>query len=345
MDSLFLAERCFRSAKRVVAWVAAVGLIGCATIDDADGPREAPTITSKTPLPEAIDAALTFGDQTLVQTKRTISRRRQWPKTAVILRQLILKNHEDWSSNQLVNAFALYQASGDPKASEVFEAVSRSDRRLGQQLGWYLASQLPSKPMADRIEARLTAAVVDNDLADLYVPYLADAIAANGLRDSYTIVRQGLFVTNHVAFARSMARLDAKAASRDFLGYLALAPIEELRQLNMKTVDVLACTEILTHMIAYPPSLTDVRFPVLFHFSVSRNTALAEMARKVLENYIPEHGQVLASMLIKLPAWMQLAYIERVRRQYSTSDGLFLQEVRKLSAQKDVIDELDRVIR
>lgn len=322
-----------------------VGLVSCTTIDKTDNAAEPPAITKDMPLSDAIHAALTYGDQTLVSVKKLLSKRGQWPQAAQALRALILEHHEKWQSPRLINAFALYQASGDNLAPELFKKIVRSDRRLAQQLVWSLASQLPSPQMAKQIENRLTEAIVDNEISELYIPYMADAIAANQLKDSYTLVRQGLFVTNHVAFARAMAKLKPERASNDFLDYLAMAPVEELRQLNLKTVDALSCMEILTHMTAFPPRISHPKIDALFLFSISRNAALSEMSRQVISGFLPEHASAMASVLVRLPPWVQLAYVEGVRRQYSAVLGLFLAELKKVSAQKEVIDEIDQVVR
>jgi hypothetical protein len=142
-----------------------------------------------------------------------------------------------------------------------------------------------------------------------------------------------------------MIQLNSKRANEDFLNYLALAPGEELRQLNLTSIDVFVCTEILQHMANNELPVTHSHFDHLFYFAISRNTALSDMARKVIENAMPSHAQHLAFLLSKLPPWAQIAYVDNTKSSTNTSVKLFLTELKKVSVQKDVRDEIDEIIR
>ena len=90
--------------------------------------------------------------------------------------------------------------------------------------------------MAVKLDERLTAMITNNELDEHYYPQMAEAVAANDLRSAYTVVRQGLFTSHDSAFVKAMIAIDARRAIGDFMDYLALAPIEELRQLNLRTI-------------------------------------------------------------------------------------------------------------
>src|SRR5690606_4760486 len=136
-----------------------------------------------------------------------------------------------------------------------------------------------------------------------------------------------------------------RQASEDFLTYLALAPAEELRQLTLSSVNLYSCMIILKHMTYAPPSVANADFRHLFNYAVSRNNALAELAHAVLENYVPEHTDYLAQLLARQPVWVQMAYLENARRRMTPKVGLLLSELKKVSAQDDVISEIDEIRR
>ena len=171
--------------------------------------------------------------------------------------------------------------------------------------------------MAKAIEKKLTQAITDNEISQMYWPKMAESIANNKLIHSYTILREGLNESNHVAFARAMILLKPTQASYDFMNYLAKAPIEELRQLNLSSVDIFSCIEILEHLQRFPVAVTHPRFEHLFFFAISRNTALAELSKKALSRYFPNGNNSLALTLARMPNWVQIAFVEGVRRQLS----------------------------
>jgi hypothetical protein len=211
---------------------------------------------------------------------------------------------------------------------------------INRQLAWQLAADAPSQSMRHEIENYLTESVTENELSLVLIPAMADAVASNRLIESYTVVREGLLIANDIAFARAMIALNPQQASVDFLEYLAKAPVEELRQLTLKSVDVYTCTLILEHFQSYPPPVSNPRIDTLFLFTISRNNALAEMARDVLERYLPRHSESFAFSLSRLPAWMQIAFVERSSNRLTPVISLFLDDLKKATVDKDVIDEI-----
>jgi hypothetical protein len=324
-----------------------VFVMGCSSLSSNPKVLKDPLgeMNQKTPLADLLDIALTYGEEPMDKAKKLISKRKLWPQTAQALQILILDHHESWPSARLMNGFALYQMAKDPKSPKVFQKTVRSDRLLAQDLAWGLAAHLPSPAMAKEIESRLDEALIYEEIQDLFRPQMPLALAANQLTKSYSFLKQGLITTNHPTFVEGMAKLNPKQASGDFLDYLAQAPVEELRQLNLKTVDLMSCLGMLAHMKEVPPPVTHPRFEALFLFSISRNTALNELARSVLGTYLPRESETLSIILSAQPSWVQLAYIENARRDFTPALGLLLSELKKRTAQKDVIHELNQVLR
>lgn len=317
-------------------------LASCVSIGkkEADPP---PAIVDNMPLDQALNAALDYGDQTAKQVRKLLKKRHELAAADTMLQGKLTKDLSQFDNAQLINAVQLYQFT-DPKHPElVFTHLVDSDRKLARQLAWYVASALPSAPMRSAIEARLTDALSNDELEEVFLPKMAEAVANNQMTSSYTLIRQGLFVVHNVSFVRAMIALDPHRASVDFMDYLALAPLEELRQLNLRAIDLFSCTVIMEHFLSVPVASSHRHFEHLFFFAISRNNALAELAQKVLEGYLPDQGETLALSLAQQPAWVQIAFIEGARRRMSAVLGLFLGELKKVTAQNDVIDELNNL--
>lgn len=312
--------------------------LGCASLSKK--PKAIPKITEKMPLTEVLANGIEYGGQTMADANRMIRKRGEWKKAEPHLYKLLSAEDDSVSPSSLINTMELFRASQSARSPQVFRRFVRNEALLRRQLAWQLASDVPSNGMGREIEDYLTEVVSENELNLAFVPAMADAVASNRLTDSYTIVREGLFYSNDIAFARAMITLNPSRSSGDFLEYLAKAPVEELRQMSMKSVDVYTCTLILEHFRAYPPPASNGRIETLFYYSISRNNALAEMARDVLEKYLPLHSEVFAFALSRLPSWMQLAFIERSSKRMTPVISLFLSDLKKVTADKDVSDEI-----
>lgn len=327
-------------------WLMLFLTASCVTLGTQDPNKKdpPPEITADLPLTEALDAGISYGEVTLGKVKSLIKKRHEENAAGALLFKRIAKEEARMPATELINAIHLFQLYGAGRGPELFDALSQSERSISQQMAWHLAAALPSAKMASRVEQKLSTAIAQNEINQLYLPKMAEAVAANRLKHSYTVVRQGLFESNQVAFARAMISLESEKASDDFLNYLARAPVEELRQLNLVSIDVFAATEILQHLATHPANIAHPRFENLFFFAISRNPALAEMARIVLDNYLPAHNSHLAFMLARLPNWIQIAFVEGSGRQLSPKLTLFLQELKKSTSQKEVIEEIEDVV-
>ena len=324
-------------------WVVlfAIGSGACVSMGTKDESDKPPIINEDIATKDAVNAGIKYGNPTLKQVGALIKERKVSGYVGEYLGKQIQANYERWTSLQLINAVSLFQNMASPNSPELFSFLVQQDRTLAIQLAWTLAARVPSLAMAQVIEESLTGALRDGGWHGQLIPELAEALMANRLKSAYTLAREGLTVTHHPSFADAMSFLQPKQASSDFMDYLSLAPLDELRQLNMRQVNVLACTKALSHLIRYPATVTHTKIHHLFYFAISRNLGLAEMGRKVIESYLPENKNYLAFLLIKEPTWVQLAYIESSRRNLSPVLGLFLGEIKKVSAQREVIDEIN----
>jgi hypothetical protein len=141
-----------------------------------------------------------------------------------------------------------------------------------------------------------------------------------------------------------MIAIAPEQAAADFMVYLAQAPVEELRQLSLTSVDLFCCMEMLKHLQKVPVSIYHPNFSHLFYYATSRNQALAELGQEVLSGYSPKYNAYLAYLFGVQPEWVQLAYIEGIRRNMTPVATLFLFEVKKNSRHQEIIDEINSMI-
>jgi hypothetical protein len=65
------------------------------------------------------------------------------------------------------------------------------------------------------------------------------------------------------------------------------------------------------------------------------------MAFAVLEKHIPENRLALAVLLARQPVPVQIAFIESSQRETTANLRLFLDELKEIAQQKEVIEELN----
>ncbi len=320
-------------------FLVAVLSVSCVSFDSKKDIKP-PKITEKMLLKEALAGGIEFGGTTLDEVKKLIKKRKEWRKAEEYLFKILMTESDEFPIPSLINTMDLFRTAQSKRSHLVFRKYVHERAIIKRQVGWQLAADVPSEMMGREIETLLTETIADDELNQLFIPAMADAVASNRLIDSYTIIREGLFAVDDIAFARAMIALNPLRASEDFLEYLGKAPVEELRQLTLKSVDVYTCTLILEHFQAYPPAVSNPRMETLFLYTISRNNALAEMARDVLERYLPKNSEAFAFTLAQLPSWMQIAFIERSSKRLTPVISLFLDDLKKVSADKDVVDEI-----
>ena len=200
----------------------------------------------------------------------------------------------------------------------------------------------PSAALARAIDQELSRALAEGEEDQLLIPEMANAVRANHLKGSYTLMREALMRKGSEEFALAMADLDPQLASEDFLNYLALAPAEELRQLTMSSVNLYSCLAILRHMQAVPPSAGAQNFEHLFAYAVSRNTGLAELAQIVLESYVPRGPSCYPSSSARARVGA-----DRLHRKCKAADepkvGLLLNALKANTAESDVVEEINEI--
>ena len=300
---------------------------------------------ARTTVDQAIEAAINSGGQTVEEARRLITQRKQWAAAHRTIEAAIQDGIIKYDNIRLANVVALYQSSTLPASVSLFERMIGSGRPVARQLGWQVAAAMPSRGMVVAIDRELGRAIIENDEATVLIPQMAIAVQANGMKSAYTLVRQGLMMSGQEAFALSMARLDPQRASADFLDYLALATPEYLRQLTQNSVNIYTCLIALKHIQNHPAPLSHVHAEHLVYYAVSRNNALADLAQMALESYLPVERSQMAIMMSRMPQWVQLAYVESVRRKKFSSVTLLLGELKKISSSTDVIEEVDEVLR
>ena len=332
-NNLTLAGLCF---------IAAAFLSGCETSGTKDQEELPPRIVHDMPLGEAVEAGIRFGGQTLGEVKRLIGRRREWTEAVKLLESRIPAKMNSMENGHLVNAVHLYQSAPVAVNPEMFVKLVGSARPLARDMAWQMASGKPSRAIAAAIDRELTRAIAEDDEKTVLVPLMAEAVKANKLANAYTLLREGLMDTGHESFAEAMAELQPARASNDFMDYLAQAPVEELRQMTLKSVNLFACMIGLKHMLTRPVSLAHGNAEYLFYYSVSRNSGLSDMANAVIENnYLVNQRPQFALILSRMPVWVQLAYIENARQRQVPAVAIFLNELKNVASAQEVIEDID----
>jgi hypothetical protein len=172
---------------------------------------------------------------------------------------------------------------------------------------------------------------------------LAKAIAANQLEASYSLLREGLLFTHSDAYADAMIQINPRQASSDFLDYLSLVSVEELRQISITSINVYTAMGMFRHLMKYPVEISHPKFDHIFLYAISRNIAFKNIGRDLLEVYIVENRNHLALVLSRMPIWIQLAFVEGSRHQLNPVVGRLLSELKTLSREKAVVDEINSI--
>ena len=127
----------------------------------------------------------------------------------------------------------------------------------------------------------------------LLTPEFARAAQENQVVDVFSLLKVGLEKNKGDDFAKAMLALNSSQVSGPFMDYLAMAPIEDLRQINQTAVDVYTCLVILRHFMNNSLPIGHPELGHLFIYAVSRNSALADMAREVIDQQFPKFQEQL----------------------------------------------------
>lgn len=328
-----------RFSLAIIATVGVLVLSSCATFW---GDSKPPEITQDMDVDDLIEAAIEFGGPTMVSVGRTLRKKNELAKAGDLLANMIVSD-DGLNGSKLVNAVRLFKVTQHKRSPEVFSFLVSSGGKVERMLGWQVAAALASPEMGARIDEHLSHFIAQGSLEDHFVPELAHALSNNRLTQNYSVARHALFATNQPEFARAMSLLGAAKASNDLLTYLAQANVEEIRQLNMSTIDVLAAIQVLEHLGAYPVDISHPNFEHILFCAISRNTVLSALARKVIDSYLPDHRTYLAMLIAKQARWVQLAFIESSRRRLTPVLSLLLNEVVQYSGYTDVEREVGNI--
>jgi len=327
---------------KISKWMAvALCLTMFACVTDAPNDGQPPVITMDTTVDQGIAAVRHHGPAVLPQVRKVFSSRGDWPEVQRKLSAMIPPlARSDQDRVELAHLVHLFQDSSPSLDHKIVTVLVQGRSPLARHLGWQLIANDPSPTARDLADQLLSQILIEGREADHLIAPLADAVAANRLATAYTVMRRGLMQTGDDSFAKAMISLNPTHAANDFLNYLAMAPIDELRQLNQTTVNMYTAMVALQHMVVTPPTVNHPRLGHLFFYAVSRNNALSELAHLVVErNYLRERQQV-ASVLAGLDPWIQISYIEGAKRNLTPNTRLLLGELSQIAVQREVLDEL-----
>jgi hypothetical protein len=317
--------------------------MSCVTAQDAENPPP-PQITEETDTLEALQFAVVHGGEVLSQTKDLIQKRQACTASLTWLKEQIDQLILAESDRQLIHAAHLYMSCPDAESPRMYLKMVQSKRSLAQKLGWLIAASYPSMTMAEQVEAELGRLIEQDLMAKQYSAEMARAIQSNQLKGSYTILREGLFENGDPAFVEAMITLNPQRCSEDFMTYLSRADFEDLRQISIPKINMMSTSLIFSHFLSYPPSIAQPEISSLFLYAISRNRPLAEMATTVVVSYLPSQTRSMALILSTMDSAVQMALIEQVRRNLNSELRLFLEELKSMTAKKEVMEEISAIL-
>ncbi len=317
---------------------------GCATVSTDES--KPPLISSETPFEEAIRIAIRYGGKRLDEFKDYARAGKFQPRVSSYTGQLILANGLSMPTGQLLHAAHLYRFSSPSLNPELLkQLLSANSESARKRIGWQMASLMPSAEVAAAIESLMSQAVVGGYENRYIMPEMADAVLENDVRSLYSFMRLGLLAQGNDSFAKAMAALQPASAARDFMDYLAIASLDDLRQMNQETVNMYSCLVILRFYLTHPLPVADPKVAQLYLYAISRNNALSDMARAVLDRQIPAFKAQMLHYLSRQPMEVQMAFVEGTRHSPSPNIKLLLSEFKSMTAFREVEQEIESIHR
>lgn len=331
-----------------LAMYATLLLVNCATTSKTDSNKNTnlpppPEISKATSTDDLVSLAIEYGGVTLQKVKKQIRDRNIVAEVESQLVPVLKKSADTLADHQLLNAANLYGYLPTKVNPDLFLTLVQNERLISRRVGWQLAAQKFDPQLGLIMDRALSQALIENNLSQVLLPQMANAVRINRLKSAYTVVRQGLMEQGDEEYALAMITLNPSRASEDFIPYLVLAPADELRQLTVSSVKIYSVMTILRHLKNYPPSIGIQGFDHLFAYMVSRNNGISDLTRAVLETYLPANANSLAIGLAKQPPWLQVAFLENVRRQTSPGLALLLQELKQTTSEINVARDIDEI--
>ncbi len=325
---------------RLVVLMSLIGAAGCQSLETG-APTEKPQITREMSLEDAYRKAVSYGAETLPELRELAKDRNQLTDLHRIAEADLLKEYDNLPTPVLLNVAHVYRVSGNGMNPEILNRMARSKQEAVRRIGWRLAATRPSADVGRMIETLLTESLTKGRENEMLVPDMASAIQENSIKSAYSFLVLGLMQQGAPEYANAMLALDANRASGPFIDYLNKADLDDLRQLNQKTINLLTATVIFRFFSENPLPLNHPGVPIVFQYAVSRNRALSEMAFAVLDKHIPESRLALAVLLSRQPVPVQIAFIESSQRETTANLRLFLDDMKEVAQQKEVIEELN----
>ena len=334
-------RRGYMSICRGLGLVLGVIIIASGISLSCSTPKVAPQITDKMSTEKIVSIALDYGGVSLNVAKDKITKRGVEEGVATILEKELLEKQDSLSEKRLANGVNLYQYTKKGASYELVRTMIYSNRSMSNDLGWMMASNFPSEQMKNLVEEYITKKIESGNEESLLKPFIASAIKSNNVVSVYSVARLGLMqADDNLIFAEACATLKPKEASTDFLAYLSRANLDDLRQLNQRSINMQTAAFALRHMQKYPPQVSDPNVDVLFLYSLSRNNALSENAYDLLNKLYGDYMEVLSLKLSRLSEWIQICFVEQMREKINTTTRRFLLSLQTNTPYPTVFDEI-----
>jgi hypothetical protein len=310
-----------------------------------DDPAKAPDLDQEMSVNDLLYNGIKYGRGTFKKAKILIDKKAMWTEANRISSKWILQDTSGWADDQLLNLVNFYQSRRSFLERDIFVKLVHSKRVVAVNAGWQLLANLPDGKFAKTVDQVLSEAIIAGTEAKHQVPPMADAIRMSHVTGAYSFVRAGLYAQGDISFAKAMASLEPGKSSGDFLTYLAMTPVDELRQINQKSLNLYTAVYVLKHFMAFPVSISHSESSSLFYYAVSRNNALSDLGRQVLQFGVRGEIQQTAGLLARLPAWLQMSLVESVRRAPTTKLKVLIAAMGEMTSDQDVAEEVREVIR
>lgn len=317
----------------------------CVSFQDPDAVKP-PTISQDMPLEQAFQHAIDFGGPTLEEVKSHVKARQAWPALNQLSAQYIQQNLGQVPPAKILHAIHLYRLSAPQIQPRILEALMATEEPVYRKMAWQLAAIKPSADVARYLDDKLSQLVVAGRQDEHLIPEMARAVRANEIKSVYSLLRRGLMTNGSDEFAKAMIALKADdQLADDLMNYLAQANLEDLRQINQSSVNMYTCLVILRYFMGNPLPVTNPNIGHVYLYAISRNPALAEMARDVLDQQIANYKEQMVYALSQQPMKVQMAFVEGTRHYPSANVKLMLAGLRKMTAYEEVEQEIESLRR
>lgn len=293
------------------------------------------------PLSTKISKAIEGNGVIFVKVSKEVAKSQQFKATNAIARRYLLDHGDSLDKIAATRALHFYRLKNPRVDLNLIKFLTQQENETARRAGFRLASDYPSPKVRQFIGSYISLALIQNIEDKLYLDEVADAILANRANDLYTFLRQGLLSTGGRPFAEAMAKMDPRRASDGFLSYLGMATLDDLRQLNQKTITLDTAIYILGHLSRYLPDHDNDLVSRLYYYAVSRNTALRELAIPVLEKLMIVDDIAMAERLARLPLEVQVAFVEHQRANSNPVIGVFFSKLKTVTPHKEVIQDIN----